>query len=68
MEEKIQKVLKKPLLMEAPCPAQNQDEATEVTDSESKKSRDNTFQENTEHFFVTQVCACPVSVIFILLL
>ncbi|XP_040907987.1 X-ray radiation resistance-associated protein 1 [Toxotes jaculatrix] len=60
VQERIPKVSKKPLLMDAPCPVQTyEDEETEVTvkntpESERKSSRDN-IQENTEHFFVTQV-------------
>lgn len=49
------------MLMDAPCPAQTQVEKSKMTvkrtpESEGKNSRDDTLQENTEHFFVTQVC------------
>ncbi|GAA6232269.1 X-ray radiation resistance-associated protein 1 [Lates japonicus] len=59
VEERIPKVSKKPQLMDAPCPAQTQDEETEETvkktqEPEGKDSRNDTFQENTEQFFVTQ--------------
>lgn len=67
--ERPPKVWKKPLLMEAPCPTQTHVEKSESTaeetpESESGNCRDDTFQESTEHFFVTQVCACPVFVFF----
>lgn len=60
VEEKIPKVSKKPQMMDAPCPAQTQDEETEETvkktlEPEGKDSRNDTLQENTEQFFVTQV-------------
>ncbi|XP_022618418.1 X-ray radiation resistance-associated protein 1 [Seriola dumerili] len=45
VEERISKVPKKPMLMDESCPAQTQ---------EGKDRRDLTFQENTEHFFVTE--------------
>lgn len=50
--------------MDASRPAQTQVEKSEeavkvVPESEGKKGRD-TFQDHTEHFFVTQVCTCPV--------
>lgn len=72
VEDKIPYVSKKALLMDAPCPAQTQAEKSEetvkrVAESEGMNSRDETFQEHTEHFFVTQVYTCPVFVIFILL-
>nr|XP_020454410.1 X-ray radiation resistance-associated protein 1 isoform X2 [Monopterus albus] len=51
LEETNSNVSKKPfLLMNASCPAQSQAEAA----VKGKNSRDDTFQENTEHFFVTQ--------------
>ncbi|XP_071317002.1 X-ray radiation resistance-associated protein 1 isoform X2 [Trachinotus anak] len=45
VEKITSKVPKKPMLMGAPCDAQTQ---------EDKNSSDDTSQENTEHFFVTQ--------------
>lgn len=70
VKERIPKMSKKLLLMAATCPAPTQDEETEVTVKKTPEpeGRDDTFQEDTEHFFVTQVCIRPVSVIFILLL
>ncbi|XP_037604365.1 X-ray radiation resistance-associated protein 1 [Sebastes umbrosus] len=62
VEERIPKVSKKPLLMDAPCPAQTQVEKSEVNfkrTSESEDSGDDTIQENTERFFVTQVTDVP---------
>lgn len=71
MEERIPKVSKKPLPMDAP--AQTQVEKVELTvkrtpESEGKSSGEDILQDNTEHFFVTQVCTCPVVVIFMFLL
>lgn len=56
--------------MDASHPAQTQVEKSEeavkaVPESAGKKSRDNNSQEHTEHFFVTQVCTCPVFWFFI---
>lgn len=73
VEEKIPKVLKKPVLMNAPCPFQTHVEKSEATvertrESEGENSGDDTLQENTEPFFVTQVCTCPVFVVSICLL
>lgn len=47
--------------MDASRPAETQVEKSEeavkaVPETDGKKSRDNTLQEHTEHFFVTQVC------------
>lgn len=67
VEERIPKASKKPLLMDALRPAHTQDEKSELAverTPESEGKRSDTLQENTEHFFVTQVCACTVSVIF----
>ncbi|XP_034405820.1 X-ray radiation resistance-associated protein 1 [Cyclopterus lumpus] len=50
VEERIPKV--KLLLMDATCSAQK-------TESEGEHSGDDTFQENTEHFFVTQATDVP---------
>ncbi|KAK5918007.1 hypothetical protein CgunFtcFv8_002811 [Champsocephalus gunnari] len=62
--ERPPKVWKKPLLMEAPCPTQTHVEKSESTaeetpESESGNCRDDTFQESTEHFFVTQATQGP---------
>ncbi|XP_049448063.1 X-ray radiation resistance-associated protein 1 isoform X1 [Epinephelus fuscoguttatus] len=64
VEEKIPKVLKKPVLMNAPCPFQTHVEKSEATvertrESEGENSRDDTLQENTEPFFVTQATDVP---------
>ncbi|XP_070774133.1 X-ray radiation resistance-associated protein 1 [Enoplosus armatus] len=62
VEERIPKVSKKAPLTDAPCPAQveKSDATVERTpESEGKKSKDNTLQENTEHFFVTQATDVP---------
>ncbi|XP_031175907.1 X-ray radiation resistance-associated protein 1 isoform X2 [Sander lucioperca] len=61
VEERIPKM---PMLMDAPCPAQTQVEKSKMTvkrtpESEGKNSRDDTLQENTEHFFVTQATDVP---------
>lgn len=45
--------------MDLPGPSQSQ---------ESQNSMDDTFPENTDHFFVTQVWTRPVSAVFLLLL
>ncbi|KAM9348900.1 X-ray radiation resistance-associated protein 1 [Symphorus nematophorus] len=62
LEERIPKVSKKSLLMDAPCPAHT--ERSELTvkriqECEGKNSGHNTLQENTQHFFVTQVTDVP---------
>ncbi|KAK5858444.1 hypothetical protein PBY51_002582 [Eleginops maclovinus] len=63
-KERPPKVLKKPMLKDAPCPTQTHVEKSESTvqktpESESGNSRDDTFQESTEHFFVTQATEVP---------
>ncbi|XP_036974835.1 X-ray radiation resistance-associated protein 1 isoform X4 [Acanthopagrus latus] len=60
VEESIPKV--SVMLMDAPCPTQAEKSrltAERTPESESKKKRDDTLQENTEHFFVTQVADSP---------
>ncbi|XP_054481677.1 X-ray radiation resistance-associated protein 1 [Anoplopoma fimbria] len=57
VEERIPKVSKKLLLMDAPCSAQS--ETKKTPESEGENSGDETFQENTEHFFVTQATDVP---------
>ncbi|XP_073335724.1 X-ray radiation resistance-associated protein 1 [Pagrus major] len=62
VEERIPKVSE--TLMDAPCPAQageSQLTAERTPESKSKRNRDDTLQENTEHFFVTQVTDFPES-------
>ncbi|XP_039634222.1 X-ray radiation resistance-associated protein 1 isoform X2 [Perca fluviatilis] len=59
-----ERIPKKPMLMDAPCPAQSQVEKSKMTvkrtpKSEGENSRDGTLQENTEHFFVTQATDVP---------
>ncbi|XP_028451860.1 X-ray radiation resistance-associated protein 1 isoform X2 [Perca flavescens] len=59
-----QRIPKKPMLMDKPCPAQSQVEKSKMTvkrtpKSEGENSRDDTLQENTEHFFVTQATDVP---------
>ncbi|XP_044226953.1 X-ray radiation resistance-associated protein 1 isoform X2 [Thunnus albacares] len=63
VEKRIQKVSKKPLLMNKPCP-KTQVEECEVTlkttpASEGKNNEDKTLRENAEHFFVTQATDIP---------
>ncbi|XP_068457490.1 X-ray radiation resistance-associated protein 1 [Clinocottus analis] len=57
VEERIPKVSKKLLLMEAPYSAQS--EMKKKAESEGEHSEDDTFQENTKHFFVTQATDVP---------
>ncbi|KAM8741248.1 X-ray radiation resistance-associated protein 1 isoform 1-T1 [Acanthopagrus schlegelii] len=60
VEESIPKV--SVMLMDAPCPTQVEKSrltAERTPESKSKKKRDDTLQENTEHFFVTQVADSP---------
>ncbi|XP_030294882.1 X-ray radiation resistance-associated protein 1 isoform X2 [Sparus aurata] len=60
VEERIPKV--SVMLMDAPCPTQSEKSqltAERTPESKSKKKRDDTLQENTEHFFVTQVADSP---------
>ena len=69
VEERIPKV--SVMLMDAPCPTQSEKSqltAERTPESKSKKKRDDTLQENTEHFFVTQVQVCMVCVILMFLL
>ncbi|XP_078121963.1 X-ray radiation resistance-associated protein 1 isoform X2 [Sander vitreus] len=59
-----ERIPKKPMLMDAPCPAQSQVEKSKMTvkrtpESEDENSRDDTLQENTEYFFVTQATDVP---------
>ncbi|XP_068572560.1 X-ray radiation resistance-associated protein 1 isoform X2 [Cebidichthys violaceus] len=54
VEERITKVSKKLLLMAAPCSAQSETKKTSETEGEH-----DTFQENTEHCFVTQATDVP---------
>lgn len=57
MEERILKASKKPLLMDSSHPAQA--EKSEVTVERTSES----LHENTEQFFVTQVCTCSSSLL-----
>ncbi|XP_042354596.1 X-ray radiation resistance-associated protein 1 isoform X2 [Plectropomus leopardus] len=64
VEERNPKVSKRPMLMGAPCPAQTYVEKSEADverkrESESENRRDDTLQENTEPFFVTQATDVP---------